>query len=51
MEPRVFRLSEPLKEKFNEYKLNSGDTIKFNYIVNEYGQTIITDLTILNRAN
>ncbi|MDD4347072.1 MAG: hypothetical protein PHZ11_09365 [Desulfitobacteriaceae bacterium] len=50
MEPHAFRLSEPIKERFNDYKLNTGDTIKFNYIVNEYGQTIITDLTILNRT-
>lgn len=47
MEPQAFRLSELIKEKFNTYKLNVGDAIRFNYIVNEHGQNIILELTVL----
>lgn len=50
MEPQAFRLSEPIKEMFDTYKLNVGDTIKLNYSVNEHGQNIILELTVLTRS-
>ncbi len=51
MPPQVLRLSESVKEKFDTFKLTIGDTIKFNYIVNEFGQKIISEIAILSRIN
>lgn len=50
-EPQAFRFNEPIRAKFDTYKLNVGDTVKVNYLVNEYGQNIILELTILSRIS
>lgn len=50
MDPQVYRLSETLKEKFDTYKLNTGETIKFKYIINGHGQKVLVDLETLNRT-
>ncbi|MBC2727070.1 hypothetical protein [Desulfosporosinus sp.] len=49
--PEVYRLSESLKATFDTFKLNSGDTVKLNYKLNEAGQKVIEELTILNRSS
>lgn len=51
MDPEAFRLSETIKVEFDTYKLNTGDTLKFDYIVNEHGQKVITKLEVLNRSS
>lgn len=51
MDPEAFRLSETIKTQFDTYKLKTGDTLKFDYIVNEHGQKVITKLEVLNRSS
>lgn len=51
IDPEVFRLSKTIKAEFNTYKLNTGDTLKFDYLVNEHGQKVITKLEVLNRSS
>lgn len=50
-EPQAFRFSEPIRAIFDTYKLNVGDTVKVNYLVNEHGQNIILELAILSRIS
>jgi len=49
--PQVYKLSESLKATFDTFKLNSGDTVKLNYKLNEAGQKVIVELKILNRSS
>ena len=49
--PQAFRFSDPIRENFDTLKLNAGDTVKVNYLVNEHGQNIILELTILSRIS
>ncbi len=51
IEPQAFRLSESIKETFDTYQFKTGDTLKFSYSVNEHGQNIISELTILSRVS
>lgn len=41
---RAFRLSDDVKESFSDYKLESGDVIRFNYFVNEHNQNVIVKI-------
>jgi len=38
IDPKVFMLSDEVKEKFNSLNLNEGDNIKFDYIIGVNGQ-------------
>lgn len=46
----AFRLSEVVKAEFETYKLKTGDTLKIDYTVNEYGQKVITKCEVLSRT-
>lgn len=43
--PRVFRLDEAAKSQLASLNLKTNDNVKFNYYLNAYGQSIITQIT------
>jgi len=45
---KVFILSELLKEKFGELGLTGGETIRFQYFINESNQNVIMEIEGLN---
>lgn len=42
--PRVFRLSDEARERFEDLALAEGDVIRFDYRLSEAGQDVIIDL-------
>jgi hypothetical protein len=44
IDPRVFRLGDEVKEKFEQYNLETDDEIIFIYISDENGYDVIIDL-------
>jgi len=42
--PRVFQLSDELKERFDEYELETGDEILFTYVPSEGRQPVIVEI-------
>jgi spore germination protein GerM len=46
-DPKVFRLGDEVRSKFDAYDLKNGEVIKFNYQVNAHGQSVITQISKL----
>jgi hypothetical protein len=48
---QALRLSEPVKQVFSSYQLKTGDTVKFEYYLNQQGQKVVTKLEVITVAN
>ena len=49
-EVQTLRVSEQVRAELDAYELNSGDTVEYDYYLNEQGQKVVTTIKLLSKG-